>query len=97
MGIGCSTLYEELKHGTVIQMNSDLTTREEYFADVGQRVYEENRQKCRKPFKIAKAEEFVEYAEEKILKEKLSPDSVVGYVKKHNLFEETVFAKTLYN
>ena len=91
VGISRSTLYEELERGTVTQMNSDLTTREKYFAEVGQRVYEENRQK------IAKAEEFVKYAEEKILKEKLSPDSVVGYVKKHNLFEIMVCTKTLYN
>ena len=97
VGISRSTLYEELKRGTVIQMNSDLTTREQYFAETGQIVYEKNRQKCRKPFKIAKAEEFVEYAEEKIIKEKLSPDSVAGYAKKQNLFEETVCTKTLYN
>ena len=97
VGISRSTLYEELKRGTVTQKNSDLTTREEYFAEVGQIVYEKNRQKCRKPFKISKAKEFVEYAEEKIIKEKLSPDSVAGYAKKENLFEETVCTKTLYN
>ena len=78
-------------------MNSDLTIREEYFAETGQIVYEKNRQNCRKPFKIAKAEEFVKYAEEKILKEHLSPDSVVGYAKKHKLFKVTVCTKTLYN
>ena len=39
VGISRSTLYEELKRGTVTQKKSDLTTREEYFADVGQRVY----------------------------------------------------------
>jgi len=97
VGISRSTLYEELKRGTVAQMNSDLTIREEYFAKTGQIVYEKNRQKCRKPFKISKAKEFVEYAEEKIIKEKMSPDSVVGYVKKHNLFEIMVCTKTLYN
>ena len=97
VGISRATLYEELNRGTVIQVNSDLTTREEYFADVGQRVYEEHRQNCRKPIKIAEAEEFVEYAEEKILKEHLSPDSVAGYVKKHKLFEVTLCTKTLYN
>ena len=97
VGISRSTLYEELKRGTVTQMNSDLTTREEYFAETGQIVYEKNRQKCRKPFKIGKVKEFVEYAEEKIIKEKLSPDSVVGYATKHKLFEETVCTKTLYN
>ena len=97
VGISRSTLYEELKRGTVIQENSDLSTREEYFADVGQRVYEKHRQNCRKPLKIAEAEEFVEYAEEKILKEQLSPDSVAGYAKKHKLFEVTLCTKTLYN
>ena len=97
VGISRSTLYEELKRGTVTQKNSDLTTREEYFAETGQIVYEKNRQKCRKPFKISEAKEFVEYAEEKIIKEKLSPDSVVGYAKKHKLFEVIVCTKTLYN
>ena len=33
VGISRSTLYEELKRGTVTQKNSDLTTREEYFAE----------------------------------------------------------------
>lgn len=97
VGISRSTLYKELERGTVTQKNSDLTTREEYYAETGQIIYEKNRQKCRKPFKIAKAEKFVEYATEKILKEHLSPDSVVGYAKKYNLFEETVCTKTLYN
>ena len=97
VGISRSTLYEELKRGTVTQMNSDLTTRQEYFVETGQIVYEKNRQKCRKTFKIGKAKEFVEYAEEKIIKEKLSPDSVVGYAKKHKLFEVIVCTKTLYN
>ena len=97
VGISRATLYEELERGTVTQMNSDLTTRKEYFAEVGQRVYEENRQNCRKPLKIAEAEEFVEYAEEKILKEKWSPDSVVGYARKEKLFEVTLCTKTLYN
>ena len=97
VGISCSTLYEELERGTVTQMNSDLTTRKEYFAEVGQRVYEENRKKCRKPSKITEAKEFVEYATEKIMKEKWSPNSVVGYAKKHKLFEITVCTKTLYN
>ena len=60
VGISRSTLYEELKRGTVTQKNSDLTTREEYFAETGQIVYEKNRQNCRKPFKMAKAEEKIQ-------------------------------------
>ena len=37
VGISRSTLYEELKRGTVTQKNSDLSTSEEYFAETGQR------------------------------------------------------------
>ena len=36
------------------------------------------------------------FAEEKILKEKWSPDSVCGYAKLHNLFSEIVCTNTLY-
>ena len=65
------TLYEEIKRGTVIQRNSDLTEYTKYFADAGQAVYEQNRKNCRKPCKIAEAMEFIEYAESliKLLKQ----------------------------
>ena len=39
----------------------------------------------------------MEYDEEKILSDKWSPDSVVGYARKYKLFEEIVCTKTLYN
>lgn len=38
VGIARSTLYEELKRGTVDQMRSDLTYYRRYFADTGQLV-----------------------------------------------------------
>ena len=49
-------------------MKSDLTYCEKYFSDVGQRVYENNRQNSRKPFKISQVEDFMNFAEEKFLK-----------------------------
>ena len=58
VGIARSTLYEELKRGTVEQMNSDLTKRREYFADTGQLIYEEHRKVCRKPYKVDVASDF---------------------------------------
>ncbi len=97
VGISRSTLYEELKRGTVTQMKSDLTYCEKYFSDVGQRVYENNRKNSRKPFKISQVEDFMNFAEEKILKEKWSPDSVCGYAIYNNLFDKPVCTKTLYN
>lgn len=97
VGISRSTLYEELKRGTVTQMKSDLTYCKKYFSDVGQRVYKFRRKNCRKPFKIGETEKFINYAEKKILQDKWSPDSVCGYAKLHNLFDKIVCTKTLYN
>ena len=97
VGISRSTLYEEIKRGTVMQMNSDLTYCKKYFSDVGQRVYGFRRKNSRKPFKISQVEDFMNFAEEKILKDKWSPDSVCGYAILHNLFDKVVCTKTLYN
>ena len=72
VGISRSTLYLELKRGTVIQMNSDLTHCKKYFSDVGQRVYKNHRKNSRKPFKISQVENFMNFAEEKILQGKWS-------------------------
>lgn len=98
VGISRSTLYEELSRGTVEQLDTHLVKHKVYFADVGQRVYEEHRKNCRKPYKLFQVMDFIEYAEEKILKGKRSPDSIVGYAKKHNLFDDNIVCtKTLYN
>lgn len=47
VGIARSTLYNELKRGTVEQMDSQLCTYTRYFSDVGQRVYQANRENSR--------------------------------------------------
>ncbi len=54
LGIARSTLYEELKRGTVEQMDTNLIKYKKYFSDVGQRVYEEHRRNSRKPLKWLK-------------------------------------------
>ena len=96
IGISRSTLYLELKRGTTTQMNSDLTHCKKYFAYTGQIVYKNRRKNSRKPLKISQVEDFMNFAEEKILRDKWSPDSVCGYVKLHNLFDKTVCTNTLY-
>lgn len=97
MNISRSTLYNELKRGAVVQMDTNLKTYVRYFSDVGQRVYEERRSNSRPPLKITKAAEFVEYAQEQILTNKLSPDAICGMAKETGAFEETVCTKTLYH
>ena len=52
LGIARSTLYAEIKRGTVTQKRSDWTYYEQYFAQSGQIRYERNREKSGKPSKF---------------------------------------------
>ena len=88
IGISRSTLYEELKRGTVEQLDSQLKPYKKYFADVGQRVYAQHRKNSRNPLKIVKAHNFIEYAEKQILENKLSPDAICGRAKLDGNFKE---------
>jgi len=97
LGVSRPTLYEEIKRGTVEQLKNDLTTYKIYYADAGQRVYEENRKNSRKPYKLSKTAEFIDYAEREILENKKTPDVICGRVKITGEFKEIVCAKTLYN
>lgn len=97
VGIARSTLYAELKRGTVEQMNSDLTKHRVYFADTGQLVYEEHRKACRKPYKVDAAADFLQYVEKAVLEDKLSPDAICGRAKRTGAFSVTVCTKTVYN
>lgn len=97
IGIARSTLYNELSRGSVVQLDSELRQCTRYFSDVGQRVYEEHRENSRPPLKLARAHEFVAYAEQQMLEEKLAPETICGMVRRNGLFAEIVCAKTLYN
>lgn len=97
VGIARSTLYNELARGSVVQLDSELRQYTRYFSDVGQRVYEEHRENSRPPLKLAKAHEFVAYAEQQILEEKLAPETICGAARRNGMFSVTVCAKTLYN
>lgn len=97
MGRNVSTISREIKRGSVQQIDTHRNSFTKYFPDVGSRVYEENRRNCGSHSTIMKGWEFIEFAEEKILKEKWSPDAVVGYAKRSKKFEYIPSTKTLYN
>ena len=97
LGISRSTVYEEIKRGSVQQMDGELRVYTRYFADAGQRVYKKNRSNSRNPLRAVKAAAFLEYAEKSILYDKLSPDAVCGKARRLGLFEDMVCTKTLYN
>jgi IS30 family transposase len=98
MGKGIRTIERESARGRIRLQNSDLTYREEYCADAGQRIYKENGRNKGPGLKIGKDHKLVKHIEKKILKDKYSPDAVIGEIKNKGLkFETTISTKTLYN
>jgi IS30 family transposase len=81
-----------------VQRNSDLTEREVYLADVGQRKHEEQAANKGRSLKIGHDHKLARYIEEKIKGERWSPDAVIGSIKAEGLqFETSICTKTVYN
>jgi IS30 family transposase len=93
-----STASREIRRGTAMQLNSNLTKRYEYFAETGAAVYAKNRERSRNAMKIGDCAKFIKHADEK-LKGGWSPDAVVGRAKISLEWagKPLVCAKTLYN
>jgi len=92
------TIEREIKRGTVRLLNSDLSYREEYCADAAQRIYDDNSRNKGPDLKIGKDHKLAKHIEKKIIKEKYSPDAVIGEIKIKRLkFETSICTKTLYN
>ena len=99
LGRSPSTISREIKRGTTIQRRSDLSTYEEYFPETGQAIYKKNRMNCGAKCKLAQVEDFLKFAEDKILHEKWSPDAVAGSCKRDLKWQDAtiVCTKTLYS
>lgn len=69
----------------------------EYSAELAQQKHENRRACCGKKPMFVACGDFLEFASEKILKNKWSPDAAVGYAKANNLFSTVPCTKTLYN
>lgn len=95
---GIRTIEREIARGIVGLLNHDLTYRKEYCADVGQRIYEQNARNKGPGLRIGKDHKLAKHVENKIIKEKYSPDAVIGEIREKGLeFETTICTKTLYN
>ncbi|WP_028307680.1 IS30 family transposase [Desulfitibacter alkalitolerans] len=98
LGRNKRTIEREISKGTIKLQNSDLTYRKEYCADVGQRIYDKNGQNKGPGLKIGNDHKLVEHIERKIIKDKYSPDAVIGEIKAKELkFKTSICTKTLYN
>ena len=90
-----SCIYKEIKKGTIILKNPDLTYRKEYCADYAQNRYERLKQNHGPDLKIGNDIKLSEFIEDKIIYEKLSPYAVSVLISKGN-FTCTLTAQTIY-
>ena len=98
--IGCCerTIRRELKRGMVELRNSDLTVRQEYSTDVGQQIHDYAGTGKGPMLKIGNDYKLVEFIEEKIIKEKMSPYAAAEEIKKNKEdFSTTICSRTIYN
>lgn len=92
------TIEREIARGTVRLLNSDLSYRNEYYADAAQRVYEKNAKNKGPGLKIGNDHKLAKHIEKKIIEEKYSPDAVIGEINAKKLkFKTSICTKTLYN
>lgn len=98
LGRHLRTIERELKKGMVELLNSNLTYRKAYCADTAQRIYQENSQNKGPSLKIGNDHKLAKHIEKKIVKDKYSPDAVIGEIKAKGLaFKTSICTKTLYN
>ena len=90
-----ATVYREIKRGTVTKLINRWNEYIVYRANTAELDYQRRAIKRRHALKIDKRTELIEYIREKILKDKYSPDVIVGLLRqdKRNIF----CTKTLYN
>ena len=95
---GRATIYREIHRGSLMRLQHDLTEKKQYRANVAQRNYETNIKSKQGELKIGKDRILEEYIRTKIIKDKYSPDAIIGEIKAKGLkFEGIICTKTLYN
>ena len=98
LGRGRSTIYREVKRGSLIRLHWDLSEKKQYRADVAQRDYKEQAKNKGRELKIGKDRRLEAHIRKKLLKEKYSPDAIIGEIKDEGLeFEGMICTKTLYS
>lgn len=98
MGRDRRTIEREINSGSVVQVDSLWREQLRYCADTGQRKHNERASNKGRPLKIGHDHKLAAYIEEKIGKEKYSPDAVIGEIKaKGMMFDTQICTKTVYN
>lgn len=98
LGRHLRTIERETRRGIVKLLNSDLSHKHEYCADRAQELYRTKARNKGPGLKIGNDHELVRHIESKIIKEKYSPDAVIGEIKVKGIkFKTSLCTKTLYN
>ena len=98
LGRDRSTIYREIIRGTIIRVQNDFCEEGEYRANTAQADYVSQGKNKERSLKIGKDKDLEAYIRIKILKDKFSPDAVIGDIKVKGLkFERQICTKTLYN
>ncbi len=93
-----STIYREIKRGTIRRLCYDLSQKDTYRANVGQADYEKQGRNKERLLKIGKDARLEAYIRIKLIEERFSPDAIIGQIKAEGLeFEGIITTKTLYN
>lgn len=100
LGKCLATVYNEIKRGKVELLSSDLTKYTVYKADYAHRDFLQKQKAKGSNYKIGNDFALVSFVEEKIIKEKWSPETITGYLKINRetvSFHTDICYKTLYN
>lgn len=93
-----ATIYREINRGLVIRVGYELDEYSAYRANTAQRDYKNKVTNRKRSLKISQDKELKEYIRKRILKDKQSPDVVIGEIKQKGLkFKGLICTKTLYN
>jgi IS30 family transposase len=98
LGRDRSTIYREIIRGTIVRVQNDFCEEGEYRANSAQADYVRQGKNKERSLKIGKDKELEAYIRIKIVRDKFSPDAVIGDIKIKGLkFERKICTKTLYN
>ena len=98
MKVDRSTIYNELKRGEYVHLNSDYTEEKRYSPEIAQRKYDENLKVRGTQLKIGNDIALADYIERKIVEEQYSPDAVLGEIKNdRKKFRVMICTTTLYS
>ena len=98
LGRSYNCIKNELQRGTIEQIKQGKKVKV-YYAEVGQRVYEERRQNCGRKMKLLDCEEFIDHLEKEYEETGYGIDAITGATKISGDYdkEEMLCTKTIYN